>query len=281
MAYETIVAVFDTAEHAKAAVDALKVGGFHEDDISIFDQSRLSSGNGRITKGLKEAGLWHRLFGGDVYQHEATVYGQTVAEGGTVISLRVLDSEVAHATGILDLHRPIDVHDRAVTTGVAAPARVEAAETAIAAVPLAAMQAVAVTPKVAVTHSDMLRLAEEQLQVGKEMVETGRTRVRRFTTEREVAQDVTLHEEHAQVLRRAISEPATLTSIDWADSEIEVVETAEHALVSKTARVVEEVGLKNVGTDHIETVHEKLRRQQAEVLQFDAAGKPMAAPLVR
>jgi stress response protein YsnF len=278
MAYETIVAVFDTPEHARAAVEALKTGGFHEDDISIFDSSRLSGGAGTAATGLKEAGLWHRLFGSDIYKHEATVYGQTLEEGGTVLSMRVLDSEVAHATGILDLHRPIDVHDRAATSGVAAPAYVETAAKTIAAAPLSVAQTVAVTPKVAETHSDVLRLAEEQLQVGKEMMETGRTRVRRFTTEREVAEDVTLHEEHAEVLRRAIGDTANLTSIDWADSEIEMVETAEHALVNKTARVVEEIGLKKVGTDHIETVHEKLRRQQAEVVQLDAGGRPIATP---
>jgi hypothetical protein len=137
MAYETIVAVFDTTEHARAAVEALKAGGFHEDDISLFDSSRLSAGGGKIAAGVKEAGVWHRLFGGDIYKHEATVYGQTVAEGGTVVSVRVLDNEVAHATGILDLHRPIDVHDRAVTSGVATPAYVETAASSIAAAPLA------------------------------------------------------------------------------------------------------------------------------------------------
>jgi hypothetical protein len=30
--------VFDTPEHAQAAVEALKIGGFHADDISIFRQ---------------------------------------------------------------------------------------------------------------------------------------------------------------------------------------------------------------------------------------------------
>ena len=275
MAYETIVAVFDTAEHARAAVDALKAGGFHDEDISIVDQSRFAGAGSDATSGsAREPGLWGRLFGGDVYKHEADVYGQTVQEGGTVVSLRVLDSEVAHATGILDLHHPIDVHDRAVTSGIAPAARVESARAATAA-PMAAQQSVAVTPKVAATHDDALRLAEEQLQVGKEMVETGRTRVRRFTTEREVAQDVTLHEEHAEVFHRAISEPAAFADVDWADSEIEVTETAEHALVNKTARVVEEIALRKVGTDHVETLHEKLRRQQADVVRVDATGRPM------
>jgi uncharacterized protein (TIGR02271 family) len=272
VAYETIVAVFDTPQHAQAAVEALKAGGFHQDDIDIFDRSTLASGGTALAKGLKEAGVWHRLFGGDVYKHEATVYGQTVEEGGTVVSARVMDSEVAHATAILDLHRPIDVHDRAVTSGIAPVAHVEAVKREIAAEPLAAKQMVATTSAVAAAHGDVLRLSEEQLKVGKEMLETGRTRVRRFTTERVVSADVTLHEEHAQVLRKAMDEPTTLTDADWADQEIEVVETAEHALVNKTARVVEEIALKKVGSERVETVSEKLRRQQAEIVQVDAKG---------
>jgi hypothetical protein len=37
MAYETIVAVYDTAAHAEAAVKALKAGGIADANISIFD----------------------------------------------------------------------------------------------------------------------------------------------------------------------------------------------------------------------------------------------------
>ena len=276
MAYETIVAAFDTPEHAQAAIKALRAGGFHGDDISVFDKARLTAGGTEIKQGIREPGVWRRLFGRDLHEHEANVFGRTVSEGGTVISLRVLDSEVAHATGILDVHRPIDVHDRAITSGVAPAAKVEAMAKEAAVRPFTAPQRVATSPKAAAVHDDVIRLAEEQLQVGKEMVETGRTRVRRFTTEREVAQDVSLHEEHAEVIRRAVTEPASFRDVDWADSEIEVRETAEHALANKTARVVEEIELKKVGTDHIETIHERLRRQQAEVLKTDPRG---GAPL--
>src|SRR5215470_11287234 len=160
MAYETVVAVFDTRAHAEAAVKALKAGGFANADISIFDEDRLAS-------------------------------GQKAASAG------VMDNEVAHAIAILDLHRPVDVHDRAVTTGIAPAAHVEAVEKKIDAVPLAVAQKVAVTPKLAEVHDGILRLAEEQLQVGKQMLETGRTRVRRYVTEREASADITLHDEHA------------------------------------------------------------------------------------
>jgi uncharacterized protein (TIGR02271 family) len=273
MPYETIVAVFDTAAHAEAAVKALKAGGFANADISIFDTDRLAGGKKAIAAGVKEAGLWHKLFGDDVYKHEATVYGQTIERGGVIVSARVLDSEVAHAVAILDLHRPVDVHDRAVTSGIAPAAHVEAVEKKIDAVPLAAVQQVAVPPKLAEQHDQVLRLAEEQLQVGKQLVESGRTRVRRFVTERPVSANVTLHEEHAELVRKAVTDPKYVGEIDWADTEIEVVETAEHALVSKTARIVEEVSLKKIGTEHVQTVSDKIRRQQVEIERLGSDGK--------
>jgi uncharacterized protein (TIGR02271 family) len=277
MAYQTIVAVFDTEAHADAAVKALKAGGFHDDDISEFSQDRMTANAGAVA-GAKQAKIWHRVFGNNVHQHEAEVYKQTVDRGGVVVSVRVLDSEVAHATGILDLHRPVDVHDRAVTSGIAPAAHVETvAKTITAAAPLAVAQTVAVAPKLAEAHDDVLRLAEEQLSVGKQMVETGRTRVRRFTTEREESAEVSLHEEHAELMRRAVTDPAFIDSVEWADHEIEVIETAEHALVNKTARVVEEVSLRKVGSDHVETVHERLRRQQVEIQRVGADGKPLQA----
>ena len=131
MAYQTVVAAFDTAAHAQAAVDALKAGGFHADDISVFDKNRV---------GLRQPGLWERMFGGGLAQHEADVYTQSLERGGSVVAVRVPDNEVAHATGILDIHRPIDVHDRAITTGIAPAAKVEAAAASIAAAPIAAAQ---------------------------------------------------------------------------------------------------------------------------------------------
>ena len=170
MSYQTIVAAFDNAAQAQAAVEGLKAGGFHADDISAFDRNRV---------GLREPGLWQRMFGGGLAQHEADVYTQSLERGGMVVSVRVPDSEVAHATGILDIHRPINVEDRAITTGLAPVAKVEAAAAAVAAAPIAAVQKVAVSPKLAEALDEVLQLAEEQLQVGKRMVETGLTRVRR------------------------------------------------------------------------------------------------------
>jgi hypothetical protein len=52
-----------------------------------------------------------------------------------------------------------------------------------------------------------------------------------------------------------------------------VIETAEHALANKTARIVEEVSLRKIGSDHVETIRDKIRRQQVEIERLGADGK--------
>ncbi len=270
MKYQTIAAAFDTRAHAKAAVDALKAAGFHPDDISLLDKQVVPEAAGWTGKGPS---LWQRIFGSEVKQHEAAVYNQAVEFGGAVVSVRVPEYEVAHATGILDLHHPIDVKDRALTAGLVPAAHVESAIAALPVAPLPMKQEIAVPLKLTEKNEQILSLADEQLKVGKRMIETGKTRVRRFVTERDVSADVTLHEEHAEVLRRAVTDPKFLADIDWADKSIEVVETAEQALVSKTAKVVEEIALKKIGSDHVQTLHEKVRHQEATIEHLGPDGK--------
>jgi stress response protein YsnF len=82
-----------------------------------------------------------------------------------------------------------------------------------------------------------------------------------------------LHEEHAEVVRRAISDPNYVKDIDWSDTTVEVLETAEQAVVSKSARVAEEVVVGKTGSDHVETVRDTVRRQQVEVERVPASNR--------
>jgi stress response protein YsnF len=113
--------------------------------------------------------------------------------------------------------------------------------------------------------------------VGKRMFETGTTRIRRFVTERPVEAQVNLHEEHAKVVRRAVTDPNFIADIDWTDKEYTVTETAERPVVNKTARVVEEVAVGKEGSDRTETVRDTVRRQQAEVERIDSTQKKKTA----
>jgi hypothetical protein len=112
MSYEKVVTLFDTAEHAEAARRNLEKAGFPANDISIIGKQGLGSG-----ATLREPGLWHRLFGSNIAEHEARVYGQTVEAGGVVLTLRTPDSEVPKAMGILNQHNVVDVQNRAVESG--------------------------------------------------------------------------------------------------------------------------------------------------------------------
>jgi hypothetical protein len=76
---------------------------------------------------------------------------------------------------------------------------------------------------------------------------------------------VTLHEEHARVIRRAISDPNYVRNLDWTDKTIEITETVEEAVVTKSVHVAEEVVIQREGSDHVKTVKDKVRRQQVEV----------------
>jgi uncharacterized protein (TIGR02271 family) len=255
MNYEKIVTLFDTAEHADAAKNNLVKAGFSTDEISVVSKQGLPSSSAA----LREPGLWHRLFGSDIEQHEAQVYGRAVETGGVVLTLRAADVDVPKAMGILNQHNVVDVQSRAIESGVLSKA---AAIPAVAAV-VAAVPAKPLTSDV--SKDEVLRLAEEQLDVGKKLVEEGTTRIRRFVTEKPVEAQVTLHEEHAEVVRRAVSDPSFVKDIDWSDRTIEVTETAEQAVVSKSAHIAEEVVVGKRGVDRVETVHDTVRRQQVEV----------------
>jgi uncharacterized protein (TIGR02271 family) len=266
--YEKIVTLFDTAAHAEAAKSNLAHAGFSTDEMSIVSGQQLP----KSMEALREPGLWHRLFGGDIEQHEATVYAKAVESGGVVLTVRAAAADVPKAMAILNQHNLVDVKDRAVDTGVISKA--SAATLATPAAVAAAMPAKPVTADLG--KNQVIRLAEEHLEVGKRLVEEGTTRIRRFVTEKPVEQQVTLHEEHAEVVRRAVTDPNFVKDIDWSDSTIEVLETSERPVISKSARVAEEVVIGKAGSDRVETVRDTVRRQQVEVERTSSrpAGKP-------
>jgi uncharacterized protein (TIGR02271 family) len=286
MAYEKVVALFDTDEHARAALRALEAAGFPSRDISLLHKDGTGVDRESVDS-LGAAGFWQRVFGLGLQKADAEVYGHTVEKGGVVLTVRVLEDDVDRAMEVLHVHKTVDVDQRASALGfVSAPVK-PAASVAVAApvvrpapvapAPVAPaprpVERAAPEPAARVASGDeVVRLAEEQLNVGKRQVLAGTTKIRRFVVEKPVEAQVTLHEEHAEVLRHAITNPTYVTDVDWSDRTIEVEETAEQAVVSKTARIAEEVIVRREGSDRVETVHDTVRRQQIEV-EKTSAGK--------
>jgi uncharacterized protein (TIGR02271 family) len=122
-------------------------------------------------------------------------------------------------------------------------------------------------------------VVEEEIAIGKRQVEGGRVRVRTYVTERPVEKDVTLHEEHVHVERRAVDRPATpgdLTSTG--EEEIVVTERREEPVVQKRARVVEEIVVSKEEQDRTETVRDTVRRKDVRVEQDTPSTKPGSTP---
>ena len=114
---------------------------------------------------------------------------------------------------------------------------------------------------------DTLQLAEEFLNVGKRAVTGGTTRIRRYTVEKPVEENVSLHSERVVLDRRPVADGRVLANADFTDKTISMTEMNEEAVVSKTARVVEEIGLHKEASDRVETVRDTLRKDDVEVEQ--------------
>jgi uncharacterized protein (TIGR02271 family) len=260
MNYEKIVTLYDTAQHADAARRNLEAAGFPTREISLINNQSLTLSGDK----LRDSSLWQKLFGRDIQSYEAALYGRAVESGGVILTIRVPETDVARATSILNAHESVDLHKRAVEQGLM-PATSTATSSATSTTARHMMAPATMAATGTMAGDEVLRLAEEHLNVGKRVVQDGTTRIRRFITETPVEAQVSLHEEHVQVIRRVITGADAARDIDWSDKTIEVAESTEEPVISKSAQVAEEVVIHKEATDKVKTVRDKVRRQQVEV----------------
>jgi uncharacterized protein (TIGR02271 family) len=237
MAYEKIVAFYDRAEKARDAARALEGSGFSSSDMSLLNRESLTD------KDARDGNMWQRLFGRNVSEEDRAIYRRAIDSGGAVLTLRAPDTEVNRAMNILNVHGPMNLNDSA-RTSASAPTEIG---------------------RINAPEEEVLRLAEEQIDIGKRLVATGKSRIRRFITEKPVEQQITLHDERCEVARREVTDPKLAKDIDWKDLTIEVTETSEQPVITKTARIAEEVVIRRRRSEHVETIRDRIRRQQLEV----------------
>ncbi|NBJ13476.1 DUF2382 domain-containing protein [Microvirga sp. SYSU G3D207] len=114
----------------------------------------------------------------------------------------------------------------------------------------------------------VIPVAEEELHVGKREVGRGRVRIQSRVVERPVQEQVTLREERVDVERRPVSgeyREGTLGSDPFQERTIEVEERGEEAVVSKEARVVEEVVVRKEAETRTETISDTVRKTEVDV----------------
>lgn len=259
MASETIVAVFDTAAHAQAAIADLIAQGVPSGSIEHYAQSDATTGTTTATTATdttQHRGLWAWLTGESdtgTTQHNA-LYDQSIQSGGTVVTVIADSTNVDKIYSVIEAHNPVDLDER------------HSQYSASGAYGAGAVTATAVNTATAATGSEeVLSLSEESLAVGKRQVDRGTTRVRRYVVERPVEEQIRLRNETVSVFRRPVTANATVGADAFTDRVITMTETDEEAVVAKSAHVVEEVVIQKGVEEHVETVRDTLRREEVEI----------------
>jgi uncharacterized protein (TIGR02271 family) len=121
-------------------------------------------------------------------------------------------------------------------------------------------------------EEERIPVIDERLTVGKRETEHGRVRIRSYVVESPVQEQVTLRQEQVEVERRPVDRPVTAGDEVFQDRTIEARETAEEAVVSKEARVTEEVVIRKDVEEHDETIRDTVRETRVEV-EDERAGR--------
>lgn len=238
---QTVIGIFNERDEARNAVQKLRSNGFLDANVdasndsilkedSSFDRDEDNSIGDRIER------FFRNLFEND---EDSTRY-TAAARRGYVVNVQATTAEEAMlASRILDDAGAIDVDDDSVGGGLERSASGDINERS------ASLDTDLDTSDR--TASDTSRtsipIVEEELNVGKREVETGRVRVRSRIIERPVEQTLRLREERVNVERTPTDRPATESDFATSQDEIEIRTTAEIPVIDKEARVVEEVRL--------------------------------------
>ena len=254
----TVVGAFDQYSEAEQAVRTLQSSGFK---LASVTQAQTGASTAGSTSAPDEGVMGHikGFFGGlfGEEDHHAS-YAEAVRRGGAVVKVDVDTEDEAHRArkaledaGAADIDERGDAWRKEGWTGSKVPA--------------------GVTPKAAVATEGAIPVIKEELAVGKRTVSTGGVRVFARTVSTPVHESVDLRSEHADVQRRIVDRVATAADLNaLQDRTIEVRETAERAVVSKTARVVEEVSVGKTVENRTEQIKDSVRHTEIEVERLGA-----------
>ncbi len=276
---QTITALFDDQAEAQTALSKLVAAGIPQSAIRLTPGAATAAtrSTGGYDHTRDEGGFWASLKGMFMPEEDRYAYTEGLSRGGTMLSASVEDAHVETAYDILEANGSVNLDERETTwrqegwKGYAAgtDATTFGTATAGSAVGAASMTTGAGTGGVAAqgtNGTDYIPIVEERLNVGKRVVDHGRVRIRSYAVETPVSEQVTLRDETVQVERRPVDRALTAADATaFTDRTIEAVERDEEAVVSKEARVVEEVGLRKEATQRTETVQDKVRRTEVEV----------------
>ena len=246
----TYIALFHHRDNAASAIRDLESAGFTRGALRMIgggNGNSYSDSDGTFGDGYgyeSQAGLAQVGVPDKDRQHLA----DGLTDGGTVLVLEGAGDRADEIERIFSKHSTKKIDEADVDRGYVAPL----------AAPIAATN----------VDQTVIPVTQEELVVGKREVDRGGVRVYRRVVEEPVSESVNLREEHVVVDRRPVDRAVTEADLLGGDRTIELTETAEEAVVGKTARVVEEVRVGKQATDHVETVRDTVRHTEVEVEQL-------------
>jgi stress response protein YsnF len=163
----------------------------------------------------------------------------------------------------LDWNGAVDVNERAAQYGYTDTATTTGTATTT--------DAATTTTDTTTSSGTAIPIIEENIVVGKRVVETGGVRLRSRIVERPVEEHLRLRQEHVHVTRTPVNRPVTEADrANLAGGTIEAIEHAEVPVVAKEARVVEEVRLAKEVEEREEIVRDTVRSTDVDVEQLRA-----------
>ncbi len=260
---KTVVGLFSSTTEAQNVKHELVNEGYPAESIRVVANDGTTGTTGATsgyTSGTggsqtQETGMMSSIknfFGSftDANESDRNYYTEGVSRGGAMLSVTVADNRADQVADKLDQYGAKNVDAQSSTTTATTGAT--AART--------------VTTGQSAADTAAIPVVEEELQVGKRQVRRGGVRVYSHLVETPVEESVQLREEHVRVQRNTVNRPASEADFQAVKGgAIELTETAEEAVVSKQARVVEEVRVGKDVTARTETVKDTVRHTEVEV----------------
>ena len=282
-----IAAVFANQANVNQARNDLINSGFSPDDMHLSQNNDLNnddyndehvSKDESITSGIKS--FFSNMFGDD-NKDDADVYSSAVMNGNFVLTLNLQNEEdVDKATEVIDRSDPIDIDEQTSETYANNNDSKKSifGDSAVASSKLDQSKNVNKTQLQNDNNETAIPIIKEELKVGKRMVQRGGVRVFQKLVETPVSQNVNLREEHVTIERHPVNQTADIADLNaFKEGTLEFRETAEEAVVEKTAKVVEEVTINKKTTAHDKVISDTLRSTSVEVEEFDDTSDPKDA----
>ena len=275
--HHTLVAVFDNRTDAQSAYDQLLSSGFMRESVRLSDVD-VTAGGATATEGVG-TGIKHFLQGlfGDEHKHNASRYEGALARGQHVVTLSA-DSlpEAERAAGIVEAFGPVDIDEHSDGVGSAgvllsgAGSRQGTMSGAAMSSESASGQRQGAASGVSLQRdtsaSATIPVVEEQLRVGKREVQRGGMRIFSRIVETPVHETIGLREEHVDVQRRKVDQPISPSDATaFREQTIEMRESAEEAVVEKSARITEEVSIGKQVSERQQQIDDTLRHTEVDV----------------